>query len=1028
MRRFLSLLFACAAVSRAEAQVKPNSDWRTIRTERFSVHYTPDLEDVARRAAVQAESAYVELSRFMRPPRGRIDIVISDDFDIANGYATPYPTNRIGVYANPPIFDHALRFTDDFLDLVVTHELAHVFHLDRSAGWWGLAQRLTGRNPLLFPNTYHPRWLTEGLAVYFESRLTGSGRVLGSEHQMIARSAALAHAFPRIDQMTLANPHFPYGYSAYAYGSLLMDFLGRSHGDSAMRVFVEASSRRLLPWTLNGPARRAFGRSFTAAFRAWADSMNRDAATAPDTAPMPGWLDLTVDGAYANYPRWLDDSTIVYVGTPGDESFGAYQLHVKPSYVRRSTSDVERQTSYLRRGVEAPRQRLGRRNSRSPQTRMPDGSLAYAQLEYTSLYNARSDLYMDDARGGTVRLTRGQRLGLPDARGDGLLVAVQTVTAGTRLALVGDLGRVITPITSGSMDEQWSEPSWSPDGRHIAAARWLRGGTGEIVVIDTAGRIVQTLLRERAIASTPSWSPDGRWVYFSSDRDGVPNLYRGAFNAGATEIGAFERVSVSRTGLFEPVVSPNGRQIAAVVFRADGYHVGVAPIDTTPNAQRPTPSAELVQPTRDLPLPAPYGGPSTNYSPWRLLLPRYVMPIYGAALDTGGVRLGVVTSSEDIVGRHAYDASILVPTDGSGLTGAVSYRNASFGWPVDVFYSQDWENRGLIVDQSQQGAIVGTLRRRIRDASFFINLPRPRIRTFAFLNVGAGIEVRDYTTSPVDAIARVDSLYTRRYYYPRVTTSFGWSNVQFPLLAVSPEDGISFSATTRHRWRSSPKAQPDSILSPSDPQAAARTITLSIVSALSAYKSLDLPGFSHHVIALRGAGGIQDNRGTSYFEVGGASGGVVDVIPGYVLGEGRRTFSVRGFEPGTLVGMRAFQGSAEYRAPLRIPGRGLGSLPLFLDRTSLTFFGDAGGAWCPGVFPLRPAPATSLCTSQDVDAGVLTKPDIIASAGGELALTAAVLSWDVPYRWRLGYAVPITAPQGYALPAPRAYFAVGVSF
>ena len=61
-------------------------------------------------------------------------------------------------------------------------------------------------------------------------------------------------------------------------------------------------------------------------------------------------------------------------------------------------------------------------------------------------------------------------------------------------------------------------------------------------------------------------------------------------------------------------------------------------------------------------------------------------------------------------------------------------------------------------------------------------------------------------------------------------------------------------------------------------------------------------------------------------------------------------------------------------------------------------------------------------------AGVLTEPDIIASAGGEFAVSASVLSWDSPIRWRFGYAAPIVAPQGYLLPQPRAYFAVGTSF
>jgi hypothetical protein len=110
-----------------------------------------------------------------------------------------------------------------------------------------------------------------------------------------------------------------------------------------------------------------------------------------------------------------------------------------------------------------------------------------------------------------------------------------------------------------------------------------------------------------------------------------------------------------------------------------------------------------------------------------------------------------------------------------------------------------------------------------------------------------------------------------------------------------------------------------------------------------------------------------------------------------VLGEGRRSFSVRGFPEATLNGIRAFQGSAEYRAPLRLPGRGVGTLPLFLDRRSVTVFGDVGSAWCPGVYAARSAPSTSVCTSADVAfADVQTEPDVIASAGGELNFTAAL--------------------------------------
>jgi hypothetical protein len=648
----------------------------------------------------------------------------------------------------------------------------------------------------------------------------------------------------------------------------------------------------------------------------------------------------------------------------------------------------------------------------------------YSQLEYTSPYHLRSDIYVDRPRGGTTRLTHGARLAIPDARPDGLIVAVQTVPGGTRLALVSADGRRISPITAGGLDEQWAEPRWSPDGRHIAAIRWTHGGTAEVVVTDTTGAVVATLVRERAVAATPSWSRDGRFVYFSSDRSGITNLYRAPFApafADTMTVPALRRVSDAQTGLFEPQPSPGDERLAAVVFRADGYHVGVAALDS---ARVEDAAAIASVAAREPEPPSQHAGPSRAYSPWRSLLPRYWVPFTEAALEENSARFGAFTSGEDLVGRHAYQALLFVPTDNSGITGSLYYRNARLGQPlIEMVAEQEWENYRAILDAAQQNRKIGTLRRRIRDASLALTFQRPRARTASYLSIGGGIETRDYAADSTPLLQRLDSTYLRDYHYPRAVVSFGWSNVQHPPLAISPEDGVSLSSTTRLRWRLD-DAAPASV---------------SILGAASGFKSLPLPGFAHHVGALRLAGGGIDSRGTGYLEVGGISGGTLDVLPGYTLGEGRRTFGVRGFPAATLLGVRAFAGSVEYRAPLGLPGRGLGTLPLFLDRTSVTIFGDAGSAWCPGLYAARRAPATSLCTQAEYDIGrtvatnflplIYTDPELIGSVGAELNVSAAILSWDAPFRYRVGIAAPVVgrdlAPDAGKV---TAYFTVGASF
>lgn len=89
---------------------------------------------------------------------------------------------------------------------------------------------------------------------------------------------------------------------------------------------------------------------------------------------------------------------------------------------------------------------------------------------------------------------------------------------------------------TGNADELiWSEdadPTWSPDGQHIAFARYPTGTTNrkaELRVIEADGtdeRVVAT--DERETFPHPAWSPDGRQLAFSrgADQDGNLSVWR----------------------------------------------------------------------------------------------------------------------------------------------------------------------------------------------------------------------------------------------------------------------------------------------------------------------------------------------------------------------------------------------------------------------------------------------------------------------------------------------------------------------
>ncbi|MGH7548676.1 MAG: hypothetical protein ACREMM_10940, partial [Gemmatimonadales bacterium] len=231
----------------AGAQIDPSGSWRTLHTPHFRIHFRPAYRDVAHREAREAERAYALLASELAPPRGKVDLTLGDDVDGSNGFTTAIPSNRITIFAPPPANGPGLLLYDTWLRLVTTHELAHVFHLDRSKSFWRVAQRVFGRAPGLFPNEYQPTWVIEGLATYYESRFTTGGRVRGSFHTQLLAADHAAGA-SRSPWEALPFTRWSDGFAPYAYGSRFLDHVARAVGDSVMPRFVEATSAQLIPF------------------------------------------------------------------------------------------------------------------------------------------------------------------------------------------------------------------------------------------------------------------------------------------------------------------------------------------------------------------------------------------------------------------------------------------------------------------------------------------------------------------------------------------------------------------------------------------------------------------------------------------------------------------------------------------------------------------------------------------------------------------------------------------------------------
>ncbi|HVD61315.1 MAG TPA: hypothetical protein VNC11_10630 [Gemmatimonadaceae bacterium] len=977
----IALIVTLMSASSVSAQIVPNDHWRTIETRHFRIHFTPPLEAMARRAAPRAEHAFEMLSRELVAPGGKVDLVIADNVDYTNGYATPFPSNRIVVYAHPPVDEVSLRNYADWSELVVTHELTHIFHLSRSEGWWKVGRYVFGRHPLFFPNAFLPSWVTEGLAVYYESRLTGTGRLEGSEHYMIAHAAAEAGRFPGLNEISEATSRFPGGEVVYAYGSLIFDYLSQTHGPQSIPRFIDVTSRSIFPITLNGKAKKAFGLSFERAWKNYTDSIIRTTQRNPE--PIRGWRQLTSEGWFVKPPRWLGDTILLYGASTGREVSQAYEV---------TLSGSER--------------KLGRRNAPAVNVPLPNGDILFSQPDFVDPFHYRNDLYVQRGR-RQIRLTHGARVSSPDVRANGDIVAVQNVPGSTRLVRITPDGKRISPITRGALDEQWLEPRWSPDGNRIAAVRLPSGNRAEIVVIDTLGSVMFSRVFAGAVPGSPSWSPDGRRIFFSSDHSGSMQIYSIDLPQGGSE-----RLSNAVTGVFDPESSPSARWIAATLYKADGYHLGVAPLsadmppirDTVLLGEREACTTCRVHDPRPYLLSDDPNIVARKYSPWHSLLPTYWEPVIESEVGAG-TKFGAATSGEDVIGIHSYAAQATYGTKFKEAEGFLAYRYSGFGQPyLNMSAEQTWDHGDI--SRTSDSVVIGDLAERARIYAASLTFSRPRVRTSASFSVGGEIETRDYSTDPDSLLRLLSPFFSEAAWYPSVVASAAWTNTRRPPLSISREDGITLAATARERWR---KTSGESAFS------SAPSHTL--IGVINGYKSLDLPGFAHHVVAVRGAAGYTDGRTISLLSAGGLSGSSLDVIAGYGIGGERRTFGVRGFPPSAERGIRAFAGTLEYRAPIAAPSRHIRFIPLLFDRISATAFGDAGRAFCPA----SSVNSSTLCSANDVDNPWL------ASVGAELNLDAA-LYYDIPARIRLGFAVPVAGRDATRAKSASGYLTFGTSF
>ena len=548
--------FLFTAAGYAASEFPPQYRWRTITTEHFYVHFHQGEDEVAQRATSIAERAHTRLVPLLGwEPSSRTHIILTDHVDVSNGSATPFPDNRIEIYVSAPGGDpsSAIGYYDDWLNMVITHEYAHILHLDQARGFGGAVRKVFGRQFWMgFPNLWSPSWLTEGLATVMESELTEAGRLKGTFVDMILRTAAIENRFATEAQSSGLSPEWPGGGSRYFYGSKFLSWLAQKHGVDKLTQYINEYSGNVVPFRVNATAEDVYDQSLKSLWNEWSAEAQREYREQHQRLVAEGLTTretLTDLGYETKYPLVSPDGMRLAYGHDGP--FEQPTIRVRDLATGRNVA-----THTV--------------NNLSSISWSADGrSIAYTQMEFVRSFKLVSDLYIWTIGEGVRRVTHDARLKDPAFTPDGKLIAVQNSGGRNRLVEVDPAGTVRVLIEPRDIT-QFSEPTVSHDGSRIAVAEWANGRI-DVVLYSRDGRRVTNLTQSspQSTNASPRFSRDDRTIWFSSDITGIPNIYE--IN---TDGGSPRRLTNVYGAAFYPT-SSDGRRFYYSDYSADGFDVAM---------------------------------------------------------------------------------------------------------------------------------------------------------------------------------------------------------------------------------------------------------------------------------------------------------------------------------------------------------------------------------------------------------------------------------------------------------------------
>jgi len=896
---FLSFSVIAQPVAWQSEEGVGSAEWFTQSSEHFVIHFQKEQQLLAAKSLDIAEQEHADLIKFFDyEPENKTQMVIVDDHDFSNGWATFFPFAQIRLFSQPPTEVNSLENIDDWLHLLIRHEYVHILHMESGEGDNELFRDIFGRLFVFFPHALTPSFMLEGLAVYLETdEELGYGRSQNSFYSMQMRAEIQADNLKDLNEVILPLRRWPLGAN-YLYGSYFHEYLAAAYGEEKIKKFITYYRRELIPYFhINSKSRAVFGKSFT---QMWPEFQD--------------WL----KNKYGLQIQDLEKEQ-----QASSQSGSINDINEMPNYgMVASTSSDQNGYFYIENNGE-DRPELRQVDSNGKQKSIVDvrnildmdiddqGKIVATQtLAYVDGH-VSSDIYLleDDEWEKLTHRKRYKKVRWFDQQ---WLLATRVVAGISELVLLDMFTKYEKTIWQfGSEETILGQFDISHDKQWLVAMvkRPHQGWNLERLSLtnifgDTFADDWEKITNTKSVENSPAFINDGSIIY-SADYDGVFNIFKINPDTGETV-----KLTDVVTGAFAPrvVSGKNTDKLYFQHYTNKGYQIQSSRLLEIEKfnineyeGQYDYP--KVVQKTAEK-------SSITDYSPWPTLRPRYWFPMFYGTNES--LFLGAMTSGSDALGKHIYSINAAYDRFWEITDFNVQY-NIDNRWTFyylqsHSFQSFDNSNDTDIIQSDQQYGVIRTFSS-IFDSQFLSTHWGMQRKTVSNVK-HKGLSKSVFLNSRFDRVDKAD--------YFMLSYALRYDNRESYLNSPSINWG--------RRW--------DVIY---DSQTSGDGEFYEGKSFQFSWQEIfDLPGRSS--LSLSVLGGSQD-IGAERFSLGGNKIGQDELVIG------RRDFALRGYSDNAQQGQSFNIFRLNLDAFITRIERNWNFYPLGVGDISASFFIDYGSAW-----------------------------------------------------------------------------------